>query len=291
VTGTLIRILKALLLLAALSVGLGLGYIWHIGAWRVVFPSSQHDSVAPTLPAELQSPGILLFSKTNGFRHKEGIAGGNRALSAIAAERNWGVFATENGAIFNAGDLQRFAVVVFQNATGDMLSDEQQQAFQRWLEGGGGWLGIHAAGDGSHAGWQWYMDKLLGAEFTAHIMDPQFQRATVVTEAAEHPVTRNLPPVWDHVEEWYSWKASPRTRGFTILATVDESSYTPVQKLMGTERDLRMGDHPVAWSNCVGQGRALYVALGHKAEAFDNPHYRRLLGNALTWLTGSAAGC
>ena len=280
------RFLRGLLVVGSL-VGVSLlGFIWYVGAWGVVFPSQQHDTVAPVLPAELGSPAVLVFSKTNGFRHKEGIEGGARVLSSIARERSWGYFHTENGAVFNPGDLARFDAVVFLNASGDMLSAEQEQVFQQWLLAGGGWLGIHAAGDGSHAGWQWYMDELIGAEFTAHIMGPQFQRATVVLENQEHPALAGLPDIWDHEEEWYSWARSPRVQGFKILATLDEDSYTPVQKMFNKERDLRMGDHPVVWSNCVGNGRSLYLAMGHRAEAFNQPQVRRLIENALGWLTG-----
>ena len=140
----------------------------------------------------------------------------------IATGRGWNVFATENGAVFNAADLQRFATVVFLNASGDMLSTSQEQAFKTWLEAGGGWVGIHAAGDGSHTDWPWYVENLIGAEFTAHIFGPQFQRATVVMESPEHPVVQRLPNIWSHTEEWYSWKQSPRANGFTVLAVLDE---------------------------------------------------------------------
>jgi hypothetical protein len=280
------------LLLAAVCIVASLVTIWNIGAWNLVFPSQQHDTVAPALPRELGAPAILVFTKTNAFRHKDGIAGGTKALQSIAAQHKWGLFHSENGAVFNAQDLARFDAVVFLNASGDMLSAEQEQAFQGWLQAGGGWLGIHAAGDDSHLAWQWYRDNLIGATFTAHILGPQFQRATVVLENNLHPVLQGLPDIWEHEEEWYSWQRSPRAEGFTILATLDEDSYTPVQKFMGKERDLRMGDHPVVWSNCIGEGRSVYTAMGHKAEAFEQPQFRQLLDNALTWLIEAPAeGC
>ena len=287
--GFLFRAFRALLLLAVVFVAVGLGITWKIGAWNKVFPSTHHDTVAPRIPADLVTPAVLVFSKTNGFRHIEGIAGGGRALQSITQRNGWGMFHTENGAVFNEQDLARFDAVVFLNASGDMLSAHQEQAFQNWLEAGGGWLGIHAAGDDSHAGWQWYIDNLIGADFTAHILGPQFQRATVVLENHQHRALQGLPDIWDHVEEWYSWAQSPRSRGFTILATIDEDSYTPVQKVLGREVDLRMVDHPVVWSNCVGSGRSIYTAMGHKAEAFEQPRLRKLIDNSLSWLLDKSA--
>jgi type 1 glutamine amidotransferase len=242
------------------------------------------------MPSDLGSPAILVFSKTNSFRHVDGIAGGIEALEELAIGNAWDVMASENGAIFNAEDLARFEVVIFLNASGDMLSLEQEQQFQRWLEAGGGWIGIHAAGDGSHAGWNWYMENLIGAEFTAHIMGPQFQRANVVMESPDHPVVKRVPNIWPHTEEWYSWKKSPRAKGFTILATLDEDSYSPMQNFMGQKRDLRMGDHPVVWSNCVGRGRSVYFAMGHQADAFASVEFRNLLVDALRWTMGLEEG-
>ena len=256
------------------------------GTWHIWFPSSSHDSVFEGIPEHVESPALLVFSKTNRFRHKEGIAGGQQALANIAKRNGWSLFATENGAVFNAADLESVKAVVFLNATGDMLSHEQELAFQHWMESGGGWLGIHAAGDGSHSEWTWYMDNFIGAEYVAHIMGPQFQNATVVTEGTEHPVNERMPARWNHEEEWYSWRSSPRKNGFKILATVDENTYTPVRKMLGDELDLTMGDHPIVWANCVNNGRALYSAMGHTAEAFEVPQYLILLEDALNWVMG-----
>ena len=283
--GLLYRIFRALLLLTLAVVVAALVMIWRVGAWNLVFPNQEHDSIAPVLPESLFSPAVLVFSKTNGFRHVEGIEGGLRALQTIVHNRGWAIFHTENGAVFNADDLRRFDAVVFLNASGDMLNTSQEQAFQQWLEAGGGWLGIHAAGDSSHAGWKWYRDNLIGADFTAHIMGPQFQRATVLSENHSHPVLQGVPGIWQHEEEWYSWERSPRLEGFTILATIDEESYAPVLKILwGKERDLSMGDHPVVWSNCVGEGRSVYATMGHRAEAFEKAEFLQILGNALAWM-------
>lgn len=276
-----------------LLVALALVGVYRAGAWRLLFPSRHHDTTPPELPADFgrgASLRVLVFSKTNSFRHEDGIAGAREALDAIAARRGFALFHSENGALFDAEHLARFDVVVFSNATGDMLSPAQEQAFERWLEGGGGWLGIHSAGDASHAEWTWYLDELIGARFIGHILGPQTQKARVVVEDAAHPATRGLPAEFEHEEEWYSWDRSPREAGFHVLLTVDESSYDPTIRFAGSETDLRMGDHPVAWWRCIGGGRALYATMGHWARAYENPPYTQLLENALAW-AGDASAC
>ena len=286
--GGFARFLRGVMLLVLLLAGVFLAVAYSAGAWHVLFPSSNHDTREPYLPPDLRSPAVMVFSKTNRFRHEEGIIAGNKTLNELAVGNGWSTFFTENGAVFNKQQLAAFDVVVFLNATGDMLSRQQQQAFESWLEAGGGWLGIHAAGDGSHSAWPWYMENLIGTRFTAHIMGPQFQRALVVMENHDHPVVQGIANVWDHSEEWYSWESSPRHAGFTILATVDEDSYTPEQKVLWHQRDLRMGDHPVVWSNCVGSGRTVYAAMGHRGESFETPQFRQIIENAILWALGQA---
>ena len=96
------KILKIFLLFVVVAAALALASIWKVGAWNLVFPSHHHDTVAPAIPGDLASPAVLVFSKTNSFRHGEGIAGGAKVLQEIAAKHNWGLFHTENGAVFNA---------------------------------------------------------------------------------------------------------------------------------------------------------------------------------------------
>ena len=260
-----------------------------VGAWNILFPSSQHETVRPAMDEDLSEPAMLVFSKTNGFRHIDGIEGGIQFFDGLAEQKGIGIFHTENSAVFNAEDLKRFSVVIFNNVTGDVLSLDQEQAFQTWLEAGGGWLGLHSAGDASHAGWPWYVENLIGANFTFHIMGPQFQDATVLTEDTSHVATRTLPVSWTHNEEWYSWDKSVRGGGFNILATVDENTYNPRLLFLGMDKDLRMGDHPVIWNRCVGNGRSLYSALGHSDKAYESETYQELLTGAVEWLMDASA--
>jgi type 1 glutamine amidotransferase len=239
-----------------------------------------YETQPPALPADIKRPAILVFSKTNAFRHEEAIPAANAMFANLAKEKGWGYFQTENGAAFSPEILSRFDAVVFNNVSGDVFTPAQREAFKTWLENGGGYVGIHAAGDNSHEKWGWYMNDLIGTVFTQHTMKPQFQQATVHVEDAKNPVTQGLPASWQHTEEWYSFDKSPRAKGYGILVTVDEKTYNP-EGMFG--KDLHMGDHPMVWWHCMGKGRVLYSAFGHRAEAYAEPEYRRLLTNAATW--------
>lgn len=277
-------ILKKLLLALGVIIVLIVIALQQLGVFAVFFPSHQHEVDPPVLPEMQASSTVLLFTKTNSFRHVDGIEAGVELMKTLATKNAWQIFHTENGAVFNPQQLAKFKAVIFLNSSGDNLSIDQQRAFQHWLENGGGWLGVHAAGDGSHKDWPWYLENLIGADFTAHIMGPQFQQAKMINENPDHPVMGDLKGHWLHTEEWYSWAQSPRGKGFDILAVVDEDSYQPYVKIFGSETDLRMGDHPVVWSRCVKQGRAIYSALGHGAEAYQAAEHQALLESAVNWI-------
>jgi hypothetical protein len=248
------------------------------------------DRVPPELPAELGQGGaiaILLFSKTNGFRHEEAIPACERSVREIAARRGWQLYATENAAVFDASLLARFRVLVSNNATGDNWSAAQRQAFQRWIEQGGGFVGVHAAAGTRYRFWDWYTDVLLRGRFIGHPVFPQLQSARVVIEDPTHPALAGLGASFQHEDEWYSFEHSARQPGVRVLASLDESSYTPRE----IWREIAMGDHPIVWSHCPGRGRAFYSALGHTAATYARPEHERMLEGAIAWAAGLAGDC
>jgi uncharacterized protein len=240
------------------------------------------DKTTPELPADLKSGGVLIFSKTNGFREEASIQASNAALAVIAKQRGWPYFVTENGAIMNPDQLLKFKLVIWNNTSGDTLSEEQRAAFKTWVEAGGSFLGIHGAGGDpttfpaprTAAVWKWYVDTLLGAQFIGH---SSIMPGDIHIEDTKSRITKGLPAVWHRSEEWYGFAESPRKKsGFHIIASVDEKSYTPGRASMGT-------DHPLVWWHCVGKGYALYSALGHAGTMYAEPLMIQFLDNAMAW--------
>lgn len=278
----LIRILLAIVVVAILFAAYAFYQMRSRGFWRL--PS--YETEPPALPALEDKPSVLVFSKTGSFIHKEAIPAAEAMFRRLAEKNGWSVFVTENGAVHNPGDLAKFDVIVWNNATGDLLNEEQQNALVNYLENGGGWIGIHGAGDTSSS-WQWQNEVLIGAEFIGHPMNPQFQEARVVIENPSDPVMHHLGSEWYRTDEWYSYAESPRKPGRTILATLDESTYSPIF----FKEDISMGDdHPIVWKQCVGSGRALYSAMGHTAESFSEQKHVEMLENAVLWAADGASG-
>jgi type 1 glutamine amidotransferase len=253
--------------------------------------NATYDKEAPQLPADLKPGGVLIFSKTSGFREEASMQASNAALAVIAKEHSWPYFVTENGAVMNPEQLAKFKLVIWNNTSGDPLTEEQRAAFQSWVENGGSYLGVHGAGGDpvenhghtSLADWKWYIDTLVGAQFVVH---SGIVPGDIHIEDRKSPLTKNLPEVWHRSEEWYAFRESPRSKpGFHILFGVDEKSYEPGRATMN-------GDHPLAWWHCAGKGRALYSALGHAGYMYAEPLVIQFLDNAMSWgLAESGKAC
>lgn len=244
---------------------------------------ARYDNVAPRLPATIKRPAILVFDKINGFRDDPSVDAATAALKRIAARRGWGIVFSDKGAVFNARDLGRFDAVVWNNVSGDALTIPQRRAFRSWIARGGGYAGFHGSGGDPIYIWDWYADTLVGARFVGHPMAPQFQAARVVVADPAHGVTRGLPAEWTMTDEWYSFAKSPRGSGAHVLATLDETSYRPV----GMDgQSLAMGDHPIAWTRCIGDGRSFYSAIGHRPESYGEANSVALLEQGIAWAMG-----
>jgi len=251
---------------------------------------ARYDNESPQFDLAGKGPRVLVFHKINGFDHGPSVTAATDAIGKLAGALGWQVAVTDRGGAFTPETLARFDVVVWNNVSGDVLTLSQRRAFEDYLNGGGGFLGIHGSGGDPAYFWDWYADTLLGARFIGHPADPQFQEASIAVEANPGGIGRALAPGWRMSDEWYSFQDSPRDSGATVVATLDESTYLPVGY---GGQDLRMGeDHPIAWARCVGEGRAFYTAIGHRPEVYQVPQNTALLQDALVWAAGKgASGC
>src|SRR5690606_22425658 len=118
-----------------------------------------------------ETPKVLVFSKTSGFRH-ESIEVGKNALMDLGIKNGFAVDTTEDASRFTEDNLKQYRAVVFLNTTQNVLDDIQQADFKRFIEAGGGFVGIHAAADTEYES-PWY-GKLVGAYFKSH---PHIQEA------------------------------------------------------------------------------------------------------------------
>lgn len=265
-----------LILLVVLA---GAVFIYKI---RNGFPVS-FETEKPAIRFPAGQPAILVFSKTTAFRHGESIEASKPVFAELAQRNGWFVYETEEGGVFNPDQLKLFKAVVFNNSTGRVLNDAQQAALGQYVENGGTLLGIHGAGDNSHH-WPWYETNLLGTQFSHHPINPQFQTTDVHLETgADTTLTRNLPPLWAHQDEWYVFFGQPK--GATIVSYINGDKIIPDGNILFIkDKNFGMGKyHPVAWYRTVGKGKTFYTSMGHSAAVWQDAHFVRLVENALRW--------
>lgn len=217
-----------------------------------------------------------MFTKTAGFYHTS-IPDGIDAIQKMGAENGFVVDTTENSEIFTEENLRNYAAVIFLNTTADVLNNRQEADFERFIQAGGGFVGIHSAADTEYD-WGWY-GRLVGGYFADHpgINDPHpnVQEGIVEVVDQNHPATEFLPERWERTDEWYSY--SDLFEDTNVLMTVDEDSY---------EGGMDMGYHPIAWFHEYDGGRAFYTGLGHTSESYTEDLFLEHLLYGIQWSIG-----
>ena len=216
-------------------------------------------------------PRILVFSKTMGFKHSS-IPAGIAAIQKLGDENGYVVDTTKNASFFEDEILKDYSTVVFLSTTADVLNHKQEAAFERYIQAGGGFVGIHAATDTEYD-WNWY-GRLVGAYFESH--------PNGTPEADFHITDRNFSAtsffqdtIWHRVDELYNFKKIYPE--INVVMTVDESTYEG-----GTNGD----HHPMSWYHEYDGGRSFYTALGHTEESFSEPLFLQHLLGGLQYAIG-----
>eukprot|EP01136_Pigoraptor_vietnamica_P019422 Opistho-1_new@66987 len=183
----------------------------------------------------LKGKKVLIFSKTAGFRHSS-IPFCTKAIQKMGVDNGFSVDTTENADNFNEANLKKYSVVVFNSTTGNVLTEPQQIAFERYIQAGGAFLGIHAASDTEYD-WPWY-GKLVGGYFNGHPGKnvSNVQNGKFIIKDRTHISTNFMPESLERKDEFYSFKNF--NTDVHVLYTVDENSF----------KEGKMGDfHPMAW--------------------------------------------
>ena len=223
-----------------------------------------------------QKMQVLVFSKTTGFRHQS-IEAGKAALAKMGKEKNFGVSFTEDAAQFTEQNLKKFHTVIFLNTTGDILNPEQQTAYERFIQAGGGYVGIHSATDTEYD-WPWY-GKLAGAWFLDHPSSPSnVQKGKFIVALKNHWATKGMPDEFERTDEFYSYKDI--SSKINVVLKIDEKSY-----IGGKNGD----DHPMSWYQEFDGGRAFYTGMGHTDETFSESLFLNHLYAGIVYTAGGDA--
>jgi type 1 glutamine amidotransferase len=202
-------------------------------------------------------------------------------LNKLAADSNFTIDYITDTKPITKNFLKKYQLFIQLDYPPYPWSDEAQVAFEDYIKNGrGGWVGFHhptllGVFDG-YPMWQWYSGFMGGIMFKKHI--PGGTAAMLTIEDPTHPVMTGLDSSFVTKDEWYIYDKSPRPN-VHVLASIDESTYNP-------PKDVKVGDHPVIWTNEHVKAKNIYIAMGHFPELFDDRNFTQLFKNAIFWAAG-----
>lgn len=251
---------------------------------------------------------VLVFSKTNGFRHTEAIEAGIPALKQLGQALNFKVDATEDAAVFTPGNLKKYQAIILLNTTGAFLADRtpknatqeqrdkaaadleaRKDAFKNYVANGGALIGLHSATDGFHnKGENWPLfHQIIGGSFQHH---PHHQNGRLLLADRTHPSVAHLKALtaepgskddaWTCFDEWYNFKNLQKDNHVILnLDTTSGKGHRPSHYADGTPCET----HPFGWTRTFGKGKVFYTSRGHYGKAFAEYDYVQHIIGGLFW--------
>ncbi|MFI5161504.1 MAG: ThuA domain-containing protein [Sphingobacteriales bacterium] len=215
----------------------------------------------------------------NGGHHVEYSKAAKIWLDKLAADSNFSIDYIQNTDKINDDFLSHYQLFIQLDYPPYGWKRYAITAFTKYIEEGrGGWIGFHHATllgefDG-YSMWDWFSNFMGGIRYKNYIAT--FVHAKVNVEDAQHPVMKGVPLSFVvQKEEFYTYDKSPRPN-VHVIASVDENTYEP-------NSDIKMGDHPVIWTNEKVKARNVYIFMGHSPILFDDDVYKKIFTNAIFW--------
>lgn len=239
---------------------------------------------------------IAFYTAKNDQAHISFVHEANKWFPKAAEENHFVYDSTDNWNNLNAKFLANYQVVLFLDTRPE--TPEQRQAFQKYMENGGGFMGFHfsafALNDSSYPqNWDWYHNTFLGSgEYGSNTWRPT---SAVLRVENQHPTTKNLPKTFTSApNEWYRWSNDLRKNpDIKILLAIDESSF-PLGTGPKAHEIWHEGYYPVVWTN--KNYKMLYVNMGHNdidyeggtnktlSYTFENKTESKFILDGLLWL-------
>jgi type 1 glutamine amidotransferase len=225
-------------------------------------------------------PRILVYTRNGltldgkkGYVH-ENIASSVAAIRKLGAENGFAVDVSDDPETFTDAKLKAYRALVFSNTNNEIFTGEAQRAaLQRYMRGGGGFVGIHSA-CGSMRAWPWFWS-LIGGSFVRH---PKLQEFTVNVVDRKHPSTAHMGESFRWTDEFYFLRDMPAD--LHVLLAGDLATLEDPQKPTGETT------RPLAWCHEFEGGRAWTTTLGHRKENYADPFYQKHILGGILWAMG-----
>jgi type 1 glutamine amidotransferase len=223
---------------------------------------------------DVKGINVLVYIKNGeGFVHKS-IPAGVEALRKLSVEQGFHIDVSEDPSIFYDENLQKYHAIIFANTNNDVFdTDEQRIAMKRYVQAGGGFVGIHIA-IGTERNWTWFK-QMIGGTFDRH---PPYQKFQVKAIDRSHPSVTHLPERWTIEDEpYYVKEYNPEVR---VLVAHDLTTITDRQ-----EKPNDFGKYyPAVWCNTFDGGRQWFTSFGHDDHIYQDPLFMQHILGGIKWV-------
>ena len=213
---------------------------------------------------------ILVYTKNGkGYIH-DNIPSAVKAIQKLGIEKGFRVDVSDDPAIFTEVNLKQYAFLLFPSTNNDVFeTDEQRLAFRRYMEAGGGFVGLHSV-TGTERNWKWFK-MMVGGSFAWHA---RFQPFTIKVIDKSHPSMQGVPAVWTKEDECYFTKEM--YPGIKVIMAHELSS------LKGSDEDMekvktnsaQFADYyPAVWHQRFDGGTVWVTTLGHHKKDYEDQVY------------------
>lgn len=218
---------------------------------------------------------VLVYTKNGkGYVH-DNISSAVACIYRLGNKYGFSVDTSDNPADFNEANLKKYNALIFTSTNNDVFNtDEQKVALMRYIQAGGGFVGIHSV-TGTERSWPWFI-RLVGGTFVRHARHQSFQEIVIDTTNLS---TSFLPRHWNVNDECYYVKdINPDLHVLTVhdLKTVEDK-----------QKPATYGNvFPSTWCHTFDGGREWYTALGHDKETYSNPTFEKFIMGGIKWVIG-----
>jgi type 1 glutamine amidotransferase len=239
-------------------------------------------NMALAADGQLKNSRVLVYTKNGkGYVH-DNIPSAVAAIKELAAANSFTVEISDDPAVFTEAGLKKYQLLIFTSTNNDVFdNDDQRVAFRRYIEAGGGFVGVHSV-TGTERNWTWFK-QMLGETFSWHA---KFQKFTVKKLDGTHPSMAGVPATWEREDECYFGKELYpgikvlMAHDVHTLNTTDKAQDSLIRKNLGSYTDY----YPAVWYQQFQGGNVWVTTLGHTKEAYQDPVYRNHLLQGIKYI-------
>ena len=228
---------------------------------------------------------VLVYTKNGKGFIPDNIATAVTSIQGFAATHQFKVVVPNDPSVFTEANLNKFQYLVFTSTKNDVFdTDDQRLAFRRYIEAGGGFVGVHSV-TGTERNWKWFK-MMIGETFSWHA---KFQKFTIKNMDPNHPSMEGVPLKWEREDECYFGKEL--YPGVKVLMAHELSSLQPDQKeTIDKNAGSYANYYPAVWYQDFEGGHVWITTLGHSKESYAEPVYQNHLLQGLRYMASKYKG-